>query len=435
MPGELSPTPKSLAGGIKTFSCPSCGGSVGIRALGSTVTAVCQSCGSLIDVANDNIRIITAAAIKIKESHIPLGARGLLMGVDWEVLGYCIRTDDTGQYSWREYLLFNPYQGYRFLMEADGHWSFVKILRRNVAQNDGLNTIVFEENEYRVFLRGGAVVSYVMGEFYWRVKVGEKTRVADFIAPPFVLSMEQSNEDIIWSQGVYLDSKIVQLAFQLKNMPIQTGIAPNQPSPFKGNSITTAVCIALILLFIMQLIAVERAGNQTIYEREAQIPAIYKGQLAIVDPIEVPSNTGNLEIRAYSPVANNWVELDMTLANDATQENDSFRLPIEYYAGRDSDGVWSEGSQSNYQILSSIHAGKYHLQVEPDAGAFATGLPVDIKIQIIRDVPIWSNFLVIACLLIFYPLIRAIRSWRFETRRWANSDCAPMLYRKSEDNS
>lgn len=47
-----------------------------------------------------------------------------------------------------------------------------------------------------------AEVSYVLGEFYWRVGVGERCEVVD-IAPPLQLSVERTGQEIVWSQADY----------------------------------------------------------------------------------------------------------------------------------------------------------------------------------------------------------------------------------------
>lgn len=430
--------PAFTPGGIQTFSCPNCGGSIGIRAAGITINAVCQSCGSIIDVRNENLKVIEVAAVKTAKSQIHIGKRAQLFGNEWEVIGYSVRTDGTGEYSWREYLLFNPYQGFRFLVEADGHWNFVKMLRHNVQDGgDTADSIEFEGRNYRVYVRGGAKVAYVMGEFYWRVKVGEKTSVADYIAPPYMLSMEQSLGDIMWSHAIYVPYKDIAEAFGLESLPKPQGIAPNQPSPYQGkfSGIMGMAAAFFVALLAMQIVSAKHSTNQTVYQRQVQAPAIYKGQLLISDPITLTGGTSNVQLWAQSPVNNNWVELDTTLVNDATKETEDATIPIEYYYGSDSDGAWSEGRQSNDVMFSAVPDGQYHLQIEPDAGVFPSGQPVDLQIAVVRDKPTWSNFWVALLLLMAYPVWVMVRSWRFETQRWTNSDFAPASYRSSSDTS
>ena len=275
-----------------------------------------------------------------------------------------------------------------------------------------------------------------MGEFYWRVKVGEESKVADYIAPPYMLSMEQSLGDIIWSHAVYVPYDEIVEAFALENLPKPKGIAPNQPAPYEGTfgGMMGMAAAFFIALLAMQIVSSKHAANQVIYHRQVQAPATYRGQLLVTDPIALTGGTSNVLLWAKSPVTNNWVEVDTTLVNDATQETEDATLPIEYYYGSDSDGAWSEGGQATDVVFSAVPDGQYHLQVEPDAGVFLQGQPVDLEIAVVRDKPLWSNFWIAFLLLMAYPLCALIRRWRFETRRWSNSDYAPATYRSSSSD-
>lgn len=420
---------KRPPGSIHTFACPSCGGTVGVRAVGTSITATCQSCGSIIDIANENYRVIRQAALKTRITAIPLGARATLFDEEWEVIGYCARTDRTGAYSWREYLLFNPYQGFRFLVEAEGHWNFVKMLRGQT-WDDSEGKIWHDNRPYHIYLRGSAKVEYVMGEFFWRVKLGEQAKVADYICPPYILSMEESDGDIVWSQGIYVPKKDIEEAFGIHSLPPVKGIAPNQPRPNNGK-IRRMTFVLLALLIAMQVMFINSAKQENLYHRTLTVPPSAKGQLIIADPIDIPGTIGNIGVWARSHVLNNWVELDISLANDETQDSEDLVLPIEYYFGSDSDGTWSEGSQTSSEILSSVPGGKYHLLVEPDAGIFPANQSIDLELYIIRDVPSWGNFWLAFFLLMAYPLYVMMRTHSFESRRWADSDYAPTMYKNN----
>lgn len=424
----------SLAGSVKTFSCPSCGGTVTIRAAGISITAICSSCGSLIDIANDNFTIIREAAVKTRNMPIPLGRRATFFGVVWEVIGYCERCDSSEMYQWREYLLFNPYQGFRFLTEADGQWNFVTMLRDDVEEGLIDNMLVYKGKTYQLYVRGEAIVTYVMGEFYWRVKVHEKTTVADYIAPPYLLSMEKSAEDVVWSRAEYVTEEEVVLAFgtPLVTLSHQTGIAPNQPSP---HAMLLGRCkmpffITFSIIMIIQMIFVSHAANKVIYERIVPLQNAVRGQAIVADSLEIPGENGNLEFSVYAPVNNNWLELTTSLVNESTQESEEFIHTVEYYYGRDSDGAWSEGSQISRSIISAVPGGKYSLLIEGDSGKWSAG---DINIRITRDVPTWGIFLLAFGLISIYPLWVLLRHWNFECKRWQDSDYAPTAYRRNKN--
>src|SRR5262245_20023203 len=114
---------------VQTFRCIQCGAAVTLRGLLQTTSVVCSSCGSVIDVSDENLRIISTFASKAKvEPAIPLGARGKFHDGVFEVIGFLRRVINVEgvDYRWREYLLFNPYKGFRWLSEYNGHWSYIK---------------------------------------------------------------------------------------------------------------------------------------------------------------------------------------------------------------------------------------------------------------------------------------------------------------------
>src|SRR4051812_5497006 len=113
---------------LVSFSCPNCGSRVDIRAAGLTVHVACVSCGSLIDATDPNFQIIEIATKKLRlKPLIELGTKGKLRGQPWQLIGFMQRTDGSGEYAWEEYLLFNPWLGFRWLVEADGHWNLVRM--------------------------------------------------------------------------------------------------------------------------------------------------------------------------------------------------------------------------------------------------------------------------------------------------------------------
>src|SRR5688572_6591266 len=128
MPPEMESAAAAVPA-VRALSCPSCGGTISLRAAGYTVTVACQYCSSILDVANPDVRLIKEFHEAAAELEIPLGTRGTLRGVEWEVIGYMARSEG-GAYPWEEYLLFNPYHGYRWLITNGRGWSLGEMLTR-----------------------------------------------------------------------------------------------------------------------------------------------------------------------------------------------------------------------------------------------------------------------------------------------------------------
>ena len=127
MPGRPSTVPK-----VRTLSCPNCGGTIELRGYAQSINAVCIQCLTVLDTSSPEVRIIQhARAAERITPLIPLGTRGKFQGVEYEIIGFQVRTIyfDGDEYSWEEYLLLNPYHGYRYLTQYRGHWNLARTLR------------------------------------------------------------------------------------------------------------------------------------------------------------------------------------------------------------------------------------------------------------------------------------------------------------------
>ncbi len=88
---------------------------------------------------------------------------------------------------------------------------------------------------YLAFDSMTASTVYVLGEFPWRVRVGDSVACQDFVAPPSMLSSESTGGEITWSRAEYMTGSQVWQAFKLPGSPPPAyGIFANQPSPYGG---------------------------------------------------------------------------------------------------------------------------------------------------------------------------------------------------------
>jgi hypothetical protein len=422
MEKSLPPKAAERVTSVRRFTCPSCGGEIQIRAGGHTLAAVCAHCGSVIDVGDARLKIIQETAAKTKETFLSIGQRGELQGVVWEVIGYVQKSDRTKVYYWDEYLLFNPWHGFRFLVQMDGHWNFVKIIKSHFPKT-GFNTQVWHGDDcYKPFLQDDPIVQYVKGEFYWRIKKGEQAKTEDYVCPPYMLSFEYTGSDKTVSLCEYTEPEVIRAAFGIaRPMPYRKGVGPNQPAPMNTRRLWRTFAAALVAAIFIQMALVGASKNEKLVAYSQMHGPLDRTRTFMSESFSIPKQS-NVLITAYAPVDNAWVEIDLSLVNDATKEDFDALIPIEYYHGYDSDGSWTEGSQMTSEYLSAVSRGDYRMVYEIDADAFTRQQQQPVQITVTRDVASWGNFWWTFFLLLAYPAYAAMKAGSFEVKRWENSD-------------
>ena len=456
-------------GKTTALSCPSCGAAVNLRAAGQSMSAVCGSCGAIIDTATPQLQVIQKAdaAVRKLAPLLPIGQRGKLLGVDCEAIGFVSRTEDS--VTWFEYLLFNPWLGFQWLISFQGHWTIVDRLT-SIPTESG-NKVYFAGRTYKLFAKGTATVGGVLGEFYWKVQRGEQAEVADYIAPPEIVSGETypGLAEATWSHGKYITPKEVEEAFAVKDLPAPEGVYLNQPNPFikKWREVRWPFFLSLPILFFVWAFTmardVELVTASFVFQRPVPPPPaptptitpipgslfaeIYKlqqssrpsatptsapvastpapdSQQTLTTPrFQLTEGEQRVEISVNAGVDNSWLDLDMDLVNAKTNETIPAPLEVSYYHGYDSDGSWTEGDKNSSIALPAVPAGEYYLTVEPSADAKIDRLPFTVRVK--SGGVFFGNCIVVLFLVMFYPIMVLWRGLRREKQRWSESDFTP----------
>lgn len=280
----------------KGFKCPNCGGPVNLELPGKSQIIRCPYCSSILEPGHDVLKL--KEKYNEKFSHkmwIQLGAEGTLAGIKFKCVGMVVRGDDDGG-EWSEYLLFNPYYGYRYLIESMGHWTLVEQAPGLGFDKSGrpgwygpTGKIKIGGKELKYFTHYKATVKSIIGEFPWQATIGELNDVTEYINPPYAASCEtvahyfdkngkqvdvaklladtkakvqkqedsdddeeieddevEDSDDIIakhgltkritesnWSTGEYKYPEEIQTAFNLAEMPPRVGFGMCEPNPAK----------------------------------------------------------------------------------------------------------------------------------------------------------------------------------------------------------
>ena len=235
----------------RSLQCPNCGAAVAVR-LETTQSVVCSQCKSVIDLtskANDDVGGALAHYVQQNgtEPQIPLGTVGTIAfggkePLPWQVVGYAERCEvpesaDDERTFWREYLLYHRSEGFAFIVDADDGWSWTVPIT-GAPQGFG-ESVKYQDVLYRKLYDYTGQVTYVLGEFYWRLTRDQRTANTDYqgtgSASARRLNREQTagegTQEVVWSAGETLSADAVQAAFRL---------APAQRAALQRDALPTA---------------------------------------------------------------------------------------------------------------------------------------------------------------------------------------------------
>ena len=389
---------------VKKLDCPGCGASLPVRAPGLAARVVCAYCGAANDLDAGAVTHSEAGVKPAYDPLIPLGTRGKLRGVEWQVIGAMVRSVrvDGVRYPWEEYFCFNPWRGSGWLVCANGHWSWVELLGE-LPSSSGRD-VAYDGVAFRRFQSGVATVDAVLGEFTWEVHAGDRASTVDYVAPPLMLSSETTPDEVTWSRGTYLSHTDVATAFGVA-LPGPTGVAPHQPNPWLPCGVlVTAVAMSASLAAVGLGIDLLDHGSSDDDVTTIQVDGVGKGDTALSESFSVPDTWRTATSMALSttPTAGSGVTVSLVNESNGNVYEQSFT------DGRSADTTWKL-SPGDYVARFEVHA--------------ATS-PLDLTLVLRRDEPGAMGTCLGAALALGLLVLYLVLRGQFETARWSESDQA-----------
>jgi len=429
------------SGEVDKFNCPTCGAPHSVEGGVRSKTLVCEYCGSAVDISNSSLNVIWQEE-KIRTelqggSEIPLKTVGQIVGLDYKVIGY-VKKSVTYQgikYPWIEYLLYNHTNGYRWLVDADGHYTLMETLPDLPTNSMGVpvgrpgsQSVRYEGKEFKHFQSSTAVVEAVAGEFYWRVKVGEQATNFDYVCPPETLSMEASQQSFVWSKGVYKTHDEIRAIFGLqKPLKAAVGVGPAQPNPHTDeNKVCWRVFNLVALVGLVLLVTGVLSGSgKKVFETKGESYTNTKPYPPKTSKPFKISGHGNVAFDFMARPKDRWAFIKANLKNTETKK--------VYSAGATLEQFYDKRKYTDTVRVGGVPPGTYTLTWEVASGtksktAEKPGAPgvkaanFVYSITLYRGVRVWGWYMLMIVFLLPIPFLVMARRSRFETRRWSNSD-------------
>lgn len=423
--GEHGPSSEAKVS-AKRLACPNCNAAIELRAEGQSQRATCGHCNALVDL--QEVRVVEQLKQKA-EPKIRLGKTFKSIEGELTVIGFVQRSAmvEGEWYPFYEYLLYAPDVGFRWLVDSDGHWSYVQPVDIAAVSFDGADA-TYDGVKFRMFQGCQLRVDTVLGEFYWQVKAGETVYGQDLVAPPAMLSKEDANGETTWSLSTYMTRRQVEEALGDNNyLGTSSGVAPNQPDP--AARVATPLAVSFVALVVLGIGFAMTASPQEKFSTTVSIPAGTPTQtenspnVFFSEPFALEGGK-NIELGFRANLANNWAYTVASLVNVGSGDLVTVDASMESYSGVEDGESWSEGKDYDTEVVGPVPAGQYVLRLESQHGAAALDVPMTVRIR--QGVFRW-RYLGLALGVLGIPFfIFGLWTYSFEKRRWSNSNAGTM---------
>ena len=420
-----------MTGAASAINCTSCGAGLGVLGGGRVEAHVCSYCGSVLDAQHDYAVLATYANMPRPDTPLRLGMRGRFEGVEFTIIGILGKTERYGveTWAWVEHQLYSPTHGYAWLVREDsGHFTFSRRLR---AQADHwLTPAEVERAEhrpirsvgghlYRYYSSGAGETTFIEGEFTWTPKLGEVTPEVEMVREDAIVTLSQSEtEREIWL-GTWVPAETIAETFGLDAVPSVRGLHPAQPFvPNRNRQFAKRWTLWGGLVALVVALAFAGISGRQVHEAVFQ-----PGQLPHVAEFTLTETTQVAQLRLNANQQNSWGSYAIELTGPgpgATPETlvDTERA-ISFYSGRDSDGTWTEGSQTATLRFRPEAAGQHRLTV---AGGERGGNATTIRVAVFEGAPTAFWLWIAAGALLATSIVLRFERGAFNRRKMAGSD-------------
>lgn len=255
------------------LDCPSCGSPLSIK-LGTTQSITCPQCKAVVDLTKgtgdkDLTYFRQPPRPRAKAIELAIGATGTLAlsrgetPLPWQIVGFVERCglEDGGldpDGYWTEYLLYHRTEGFAFLVHTDDGWAAVRTLT-GIPEGEGAR-VAWQGNDFSRRWEYDSVVTYVAGEFYWRVQRDQRTHHVDYQGRGRQLNRESTPGEVTWSGGESVDDAAVRAAFPPPppgDLPPPPDAPPPRPpsGPPPLSRLVFWIVVILLVLIVLALLS------------------------------------------------------------------------------------------------------------------------------------------------------------------------------------
>lgn len=415
----------------KTFSCQVCDGITEIIGFPEVQSFTCSTCNRAYGI-QAGIDLKKEDAGKLEDGPgIPLGSKGMLRGVEYEVIGFAVKQENSTYASrWREYTLYHPAQGFAFLSEYDGHWIFLRDEHNAPLVTSPVGSFDYDGEDFQLYNTYTYKLVGAKGMFPGNIFNDEGKKVWEYISPPEIWTKENNQrEGVSWFHGVHLDGKELVKAFgENIILPGKEGIGAVQPTGYINIADLIKGAFAAILLLLAVHLGTSVSSEQVLFKDSVSFYDSSNNVTKVYGPFELTKWKGSMQLDISANVENSWVEVNASLVNTKTGEELNVEKGVEYYYGYEDGERWSEGGRSREAYFSRIPRGNYTLEItgiRPVTVGMSERVASFFNITAVYDTPYHSNFFAFVGFVALVAFLWYLITQWMEKKRWSNSPYSP----------
>ncbi|MGN6492629.1 MAG: DUF4178 domain-containing protein [Agriterribacter sp.] len=410
----------------KTFTCSQCSNSITLKAYPYSQSCACPSCNSAYTLNDNRDFSRRERYCPDREIRIPLGAKGIIKGIEYEVIGFAEKEERNAYHSqWREYTLYNRNEGFAFLSEYDGHWIYV----RETSQAPvlpGLSTRSFQfgNEPFQLFNGYSYKIKGAAGEFPYNAFNNGNLNVREYISPPEMWIMEKSpKEGFTWFLGEHIRASAISNTFEpCFDLPQQFGVGAVQSKGYVNPiKLIAAAAIAVLLLILLHGWTTSQLKEKTLLNQAYVFNDTSNVVTVVTEKFFLDKSSSNLLFKIAANVNNTWFELNATLVDAGTGKEYSLEKGVEYYHGYSGGEYWSEGNNREQAYLTNIPKGTYFLTMLGMREQYSSEKLREFYVEVLYDVPSSRNLVFALLLVLAWPVGKFFLVSYNEASRWSNS--------------
>ena len=417
---------RTVTHSAKEIECTNCHHTIVIKTYPYAQSCVCAHCHTGYGMQNGTDFAKRSIYTPKEAVRLPLGSKGMLKGISYEVIGYAEKEELNAFHSqWREYTLYNPNEGFAFLSEYDGHWIYVKeSCNAPVLRNKDTKTISFNKEPFQLFNGYSYKIIGAAGEFPHNAFNNNNTTVREYISPPEMWIQEKDGKDsIIWFLGKHVNPSEISNVFDpCDALPVQNGVGAIQPKGYISTyKIVAATVMGIFALILLHLLIGAQSREKMLLNKRYDFADSTNNISIVTEKFHLDKYYANLLFKLSAPVDNSWVSANATLVNADNGKEYSIEKGVEFYHGYTEGEYWSEGLKDEEAYLTNIPEGNYFLQVAGLREADNMGSAKNMYLEVLYDVPSHRNLFFAILLLLIWPIAKIYTVGNTELRRWENS--------------